>query len=565
MDTTSHVLANQARRSILLGGQVVGVCSSYHNKSGEQRSNSRFGKRTSSRIRKSIDSDSVAKITRMSGRLLVLDCVMTAMVTTRHRSQHRRTATTASRVDAAEPVTQCSNHAKTISKVFRIRSTRRRYEFDRELYWIQRLHDAAYSRAMMQRLNEEAEQKKSRRRQPCRSINQDEDQHTDPIKTPPVSIPDTGDHVKPTIESPAEDAPPICTIQQQPATIPHLEYVGLDEQNNTAPPPSALAKLVDYCEELKRQNDDVKKQLLNQQGILEGLRSSLATAGSGKPALNMDSCTTSTSSNRGSKQASDPGYIKAGVGIPIQTRPRLSRGETRIPLPPSTTFRAAGRQILNSGDKPTSCEMGKTAAFHINDSKKATPIEISLETGATPNTEEPSTPDDCKQEEISSYRINASELQTKIIHDGDDVRSITGSTQSKVGTARHTTPSSSPIAPNRDEERVESGPSLPVIDDNLNDTTMNVNHSTHTGELCGTTVSVIESPVTRLQSTLVCGSPQSATHETLKPLQPASDEPDLAGDCELRSYSLTVVDGPSTYIANEMSIADVFRGRYVKR
>ncbi|KAF1318855.1 hypothetical protein FI667_g13573, partial [Globisporangium splendens] len=42
--------------------------------------------------------------------------------------------------------------------------------------------------------------------------------------------------------------------------------------------PIALAKIVDFCEELKRQNEDVKKQLVEQHSVLASLKSSLVIA-----------------------------------------------------------------------------------------------------------------------------------------------------------------------------------------------------------------------------------------------------------------------------------------------
>lgn len=133
--------------------------------------------------------------------------------------------------------------------------------------------------------------------------------------------------------------------------------------------PVALAKIVDFCEELKRQNEEVKQQLVEQHSVLASLRSSLvakappknkdatrATATTKKstakerkfargdvsanhrelsalaPAEEKARCSAQYDVKRGAPSSTASGTVAALRASVVRSRPLL-RGESKIPLP----------------------------------------------------------------------------------------------------------------------------------------------------------------------------------------------------------------------------------------
>ncbi|GMF65166.1 unnamed protein product [Phytophthora lilii] len=117
--------------------------------------------------------------------------------------------------------------------------------------------------------------------------------------------------------------------------------------------PMAITKIVDFCEELKKQNEDVKKQLLEQHAVLTSLRTTLAVEANEKAFV-----ADSRRRNSGVRGSIDKARIdKLAVSSSKQLqpviaapRPRPLRGDTKIPLPRgklSSSLRTAGADIIN--------------------------------------------------------------------------------------------------------------------------------------------------------------------------------------------------------------------------
>ncbi|KAF1315052.1 hypothetical protein FI667_g16254, partial [Globisporangium splendens] len=128
--------------------------------------------------------------------------------------------------------------------------------------------------------------------------------------------------------------------------------------------PIALAKVVDFCEELKRQNEDVKKQLVEQHSVLASLKSSLIVAPETKkkraaakplsstPASHPTAATVEKSHGVASpipflrQRSSLPREMKAVDAkqrdLQLETRPQ--KGESKIPFPSNANAVVAGEQ-----------------------------------------------------------------------------------------------------------------------------------------------------------------------------------------------------------------------------
>ncbi|KAG6602949.1 uncharacterized protein IUM83_06783 [Phytophthora cinnamomi] len=135
-------------------------------------------------------------------------------------------------------------------------------------------------------------------------------------------------------------------------------------QADVAADPGAITKIVDFCEELKRQNEDVKRQLLEQHAVLASLHSTLAVEADGKASgpilrrrsrgsvdklrVNIEESDRRMSSNTGKAEVKDP-EAKVTMLSKVVPRPRPMRGDTKIPFPGkriSSSLRLAGADIV---------------------------------------------------------------------------------------------------------------------------------------------------------------------------------------------------------------------------
>ncbi|KAG7383235.1 hypothetical protein PHYPSEUDO_003915 [Phytophthora pseudosyringae] len=175
------------------------------------------------------------------------------------------------------------------------------------------------------------------------------------------------------VQDKLEDAKPTAWSNQHEAESWQAPVL----RSEVAADPVAITKIVDFCEELKKQNEDVKKQLLEQHAVLASLHSTLAVkadattnaAGSRRrdsvrrgsvnksqtEARPRDSLTTFSS------KVSRPKIAEAkltGV-LPVVPRPRPTRGETKIPLPRNRTassLLSAGAAIVKGFSEEVATE-----------------------------------------------------------------------------------------------------------------------------------------------------------------------------------------------------------------
>ncbi|POM78185.1 Hypothetical protein PHPALM_4311 [Phytophthora palmivora] len=155
---------------------------------------------------------------------------------------------------------------------------------------------------------------------------------------------DGGDKCQTRMHIALQDAKPTGSSNQdedEPCQRPLLKA-------DVATDPVAISKIVDFCEELKKQNEDVKRQLLEQHTVLANLHSSLAgEVDRNDPARRRRSASKSRqSSERKAEMRSQEG--KPTVVLPVAPRPRPERGETKIPFPGKTfpsVLQSAGADI----------------------------------------------------------------------------------------------------------------------------------------------------------------------------------------------------------------------------
>ncbi|KAG1689069.1 hypothetical protein DVH05_002837 [Phytophthora capsici] len=135
-------------------------------------------------------------------------------------------------------------------------------------------------------------------------------------------------------------------------------YEATVPKSDVAADPVVITKIVDFCEELKKQNEDVKRQLSEQHAVLTSLHSTLSVEANTKDVvarrgsvrksqLKTRPVETPTASRKSKSQTkgSDP---KAAITTPVIRRPRPTRGETKIPLPRNrvgSSLRSAGVDI----------------------------------------------------------------------------------------------------------------------------------------------------------------------------------------------------------------------------
>ncbi|KAL3659273.1 hypothetical protein V7S43_015851 [Phytophthora oleae] len=131
-------------------------------------------------------------------------------------------------------------------------------------------------------------------------------------------------------------------------------------KGDVAADPVAITKIVDFCEELKKQNEDVKKQLLEQHAVLTSLHSTFTVEADAKTVVaRRDSVSKSQLKSRPARDAPTTLSLKKlqakdfnskpAVATPVILRPRPTRGETKIPLPPNrigSSLRSAGADIV---------------------------------------------------------------------------------------------------------------------------------------------------------------------------------------------------------------------------
>lgn len=106
--------------------------------------------------------------------------------------------------------------------------------------------------------------------------------------------------------------------------------------------PIAIATIVSFYEELKKQNEDVKQQLVEQHSVLTSLQSRLVVSTVTSPA-------TASSLAKPTEERSRVKSLEVRVAgaRPIRAaalRPRVSRGDSKIPLPPSLQTAASKTQ-----------------------------------------------------------------------------------------------------------------------------------------------------------------------------------------------------------------------------
>ncbi|KAL4117521.1 hypothetical protein PRIC2_011512 [Phytophthora ramorum] len=137
-------------------------------------------------------------------------------------------------------------------------------------------------------------------------------------------------------------------------------------KNEVAVDPEAISKIAIFCEELKKQNEDVKRQLLEQHAVLASLHSTLATDADRKGpvdgsqrrnsalpgSVELDGKLQASNMPEASsmKKAQAKGFeVKSVAALKTAPRPRPARGETKIPLPskrPPFSLRSAGINIV---------------------------------------------------------------------------------------------------------------------------------------------------------------------------------------------------------------------------
>ncbi|KAK1942435.1 hypothetical protein P3T76_005934 [Phytophthora citrophthora] len=129
-------------------------------------------------------------------------------------------------------------------------------------------------------------------------------------------------------------------------------------KSGVAADPVVITKIVDFCEELKKQNEDVKKQLLEQHAVLTSLHSTLAVEADGK--ADVTRRRNVSKSQLKAKPGSKSNFLakdlntKPAIITSVMCRPRPARGETKIPLPRSRvgfSLRSAGADIVK-GSSP---------------------------------------------------------------------------------------------------------------------------------------------------------------------------------------------------------------------
>lgn len=166
--------------------------------------------------------------------------------------------------------------------------------------------------------------------------------------------------------------------------------------------PTALAKIVDFCEELKKQNEEVKKQLVEQHSVLEGLRSSLvakAPPKAEKQASNAAAAKTGSKSRKSSKVLDAPHrkYTSAPTSAEAKTRSKTSeqatalrapvvrarpllRGDSKIPFPTSVASASARSTSETKESAITAQAEPKAIGARTPSLQKEEPAEHSLET-----------------------------------------------------------------------------------------------------------------------------------------------------------------------------------------
>ncbi|ETI32990.1 hypothetical protein L916_19622 [Phytophthora nicotianae] len=156
--------------------------------------------------------------------------------------------------------------------------------------------------------------------------------------------------------------------------------------------PVAITKLVDFCEELKKQNEDVKRQLSEQHAVLASLHSTLSIEADGKASagsrrrdsMKERSDNALTASRIKKSQLKGPD-TKPAVALPVAPRPRPERGKTKIPLPRqrfTSSLRSVGADIVKrlASKEETQSQKAEAmldpfaSAVEVFDEKKALPV-----------------------------------------------------------------------------------------------------------------------------------------------------------------------------------------------
>ncbi|OWZ24660.1 hypothetical protein PHMEG_000270 [Phytophthora megakarya] len=130
--------------------------------------------------------------------------------------------------------------------------------------------------------------------------------------------------------------------QVEPCPTPALKV-------NAGDDPVAITKIADFCEELKKQNEDVKRQLSEQHDVLSRLHSSLAGETENNDVRSASKFQGKTQFASVKKTKAKGPKSKLPVVLTVVPRPRPARGETKIPFPgkrPSSLLRSTGVDIV---------------------------------------------------------------------------------------------------------------------------------------------------------------------------------------------------------------------------
>ncbi|KAF1773938.1 hypothetical protein PC129_g12818 [Phytophthora cactorum] len=138
-------------------------------------------------------------------------------------------------------------------------------------------------------------------------------------------------------------------------------------KTEVAADPVAITKIVDFCEELKKQNEDVKRQLSEQHAVLASLHSTLAIEtdekalptgsrrrnsvrrGSVNKLQTKERPDDAVTASKMKKPQTTNSDAKPAATLLIAPRPRPMRGKTKIPLPGqkfTSPLRSAGADIV---------------------------------------------------------------------------------------------------------------------------------------------------------------------------------------------------------------------------
>lgn len=232
------------------------------------------------------------------------------------------------------------------------------------------------------------------------------------------------------------------------------------DRSQAAADPAALAKIVDFCEELKRQNEEVKKQLVEQHTVLASLRSSLvvtpqcSTAGAksspgpsattrsakGKaapsasikklrggaahPASQKSAISKKEEGEDAERGSAGDSTSSANASVAAASRPHLVRarpvrGESKIPFPSNVTAAAIPLASVSADSKTTPVAEPKDDGEQLH-TKSTESMSSSSIAAAAKTLEDADSLDEDKQSETTTTRAHSRAAAKSVSDEEED-------------------------------------------------------------------------------------------------------------------------------------------------